>query len=88
MVKADAACITCPSDMLSSRNFGAHKSSGTTGAIRLDPCDTSVVRMCWPASRAHWRNTFAKVLSMPSRSFCSPPSSAMLSPFSRTRVSV
>jgi hypothetical protein len=25
---------------------------GTTGAIRLDPCETSVVRICWPASRA------------------------------------
>ena len=88
MVKAEAACITCPSVMLPSRNFGAHNSSGTTGAIRLDPCDTSVVRMCWPASRAHCRSTLVKVLSMPSRSSSSPPSSAMLSPFSRTRVSV
>jgi len=49
----------------------------TTGAIRLDPCDTSVVRMCWPASRAHWRRTLPKVRSMPSRSSCSPPNSAM-----------
>ena len=48
MVKADAACITCPSVMLPSRNFGAQSSSGMTGAIRLDPCDTIVVRMCWP----------------------------------------
>src|SRR5437588_4986548 len=60
MVKADAACITCPRLMLPSRNFGAHSNSGTTGAIRLEPCDTSVVRMCWPASRAHCRNTLPK----------------------------
>ena len=88
MVKALAACITCPSVMLPSRNFGAHNNIGTTGAIRLDPCDTSVVRMCWPASRDHCRSTFVNVLSMPSRSSSSPPNSAMLSPFSRTRVSV
>jgi hypothetical protein len=42
--------------------------------------------MCWPASRAHCRRTFINALSMPSRSSCSPPSSAILSPFSRTRV--
>ena len=62
MVKADAACITWPSVMLPSRNFGAHSSSGTTGAIRLEPCDTSVVRMCWPASRAHCRSTLRERL--------------------------
>ncbi len=37
MVKADAACITWPSVMLPSRNFGAASSSGTTGAIRFGP---------------------------------------------------
>ena len=61
MVKADAACITWPSDMLPSRNFGAHSRIGTTGAIRLDPCETSVVRMCWPAERAHCRSTLVNV---------------------------
>ena len=32
-VKADAACITSPSDIVPSRNFGAHKMTGSTGAM-------------------------------------------------------
>src|SRR6185436_7484974 len=66
MVKAEAACITCPSVMLPSRNFGAHNNSGTTGTMRFDPCDTSVVRMCWPGRPAPiCRRTFMNALSMP-----------------------
>ena len=54
--------MTCPSVMLPSRNFGAQSRTGTTGANRLDPCDTSAVRMCWPVSSAHCLSTWAKVL--------------------------
>ena len=53
MVKADAACITSPSVMLPSRNFGAHNSSGTTGAIC--GCTTAASRStaacCRPSGR-------------------------------------
>ena len=33
MVKADAACITWPSDIEPSRYFGAHRMIGSTGAM-------------------------------------------------------
>jgi hypothetical protein len=33
MVKAEAACITCPSVIVPLRNFGAHRMMGSTGAI-------------------------------------------------------
>jgi hypothetical protein len=41
MIKAEAACMTWPSVTLPSRNFGAQSNTGTTGAIRLDPCETN-----------------------------------------------
>ncbi len=46
MVKAEAACITWPSDIEPSRNFGAHRMIGSTGAMMPEPCETMVVRMC------------------------------------------
>ena len=33
MVKAEAACMTWPSDMVPSRYFGAHRMIGRTGAM-------------------------------------------------------
>jgi hypothetical protein len=33
MVKADAACMTSPNDIVPSRNFGAHRMIGRTGAM-------------------------------------------------------
>ena len=89
-VKAEAACITCPAHAAVEK-FGCAKQQRNHGCDQADPCDTSVVRMCWPASRAHCRRTFVKVLSMPSRSSSSPPSSVMLSPFSahaRQRIAI
>jgi hypothetical protein len=32
MVKAEAACMTSPSDIEPSRNLGAHSRTGSTGA--------------------------------------------------------
>ena len=46
MVKADAACMTWPSDIEPSRNFGAHRMIGITAANMDDPCETTVVFMC------------------------------------------
>ncbi len=87
MVKADAACITSPSDIEPSRNFGAHRMIGSTGATMDEPCDTMVVFMCWSQRSRQRRSTVISERSRPARSSSSPPSSAMLSPFSRTRVS-
>ena len=33
MVNAEAACMTSPSDIEPSRNFGAHRMMGSTGAM-------------------------------------------------------
>ena len=51
------------------------------------PCDTNIVRMYCPAMRDHPTMTFLSRPSSPARSSFSPPRIAMLSPYSRTRVS-
>jgi len=50
-------------------------------------CDTVVVRMYWRSSLRQLSSTPPNARSRPARSSSSPPSSAMLSPFSRSRVS-
>ena len=86
MVKADAACITSPSDIEPSRNFGAHKMMGKTGAMKPDVCDTLVVFMFWKAMCRQAERTFDRARLSPARSSSSPRIKAMLSPFSRRRV--
>ena len=87
MVKAEAACITSPSDIEPSRNFGAHRMIGSTGAMKLEVCETTVVFMYWRQIERHASSTLPNERSTPARSSSSPWISAMLSPFSRSRVS-
>jgi hypothetical protein len=80
-------CITVPSDISPERYFGAHRITGMTEAMTKLPCDTNIVRMYCPAIFAHVVMTLLSSLSRPPRSSFSPPRIAMLSPYSRTRVS-
>ncbi len=86
-MNAAAACITVPSVISPARYFGAHRITGITEAMMKLPCDTNMVRMYWPAILAHATITLFSSLSRPERSSFSPPRIAMLSPYSRTRVS-
>ena len=87
MVKADAACITWPSVIEPSRYFGAHRMIGSTGAMKPELDETTVVFMYWQQIERHVRSTLPSERSTPARSSSSPWISAMLSPFSRSRVS-
>ena len=86
-MKAAAACITVPSVISPARYFGAHRITGITEAMTKLPCETNIVRMYWPAIFAQVTMTLLSSLSSPARSSFSPPRIAMLSPYSRTRVS-
>ena len=86
-MKAAAACITVPSDISPARYFGAHRMIGITEAMTKLPCETNIVRMYCPAMRDHATITLESSSSRPERSSFSPPRIAMLSPYSRTRVS-
>ena len=86
-MNAAAACITVPSVISPARYFGAHRMIGITDAMMKLPCDTNIVRMYCRAILAQVVITLASSLSSPARSSFSPPRIAMLSPYSRTRVS-
>ena len=47
MVKADAACMTWPSVIVPSRNFGAHRMIGRIGAMKPELDETNVVFIVW-----------------------------------------
>ena len=86
-MNAAAACITVPRVISPVRYFGAHRITGITDAMMKLPCETNIVRMYWPAIFAQVEMTLASSASRPERSSFSPPRIAMLSPYSRTRVS-
>jgi hypothetical protein len=87
MTKAEAACMTCPSDMVPLRNLGEERITGITGATRKLVCATDVVRMyCRMISRQRAITRLSDLVSS-LLSSSSPAINAMLSPFSRRRVS-
>ena len=79
--------MTWPSVMSPARNFGAHSRIGSTAATKPDVDDTKVVRIHWPMTMRQLSSSCIRLRVSPARSSFSPPSSAMLSPFSRRRVS-
>ena len=60
---------------------------GSTGAMKPDTPDTTVVFMYWWQMLRQAASTLCSARSTPARSSSSPWMSAMLSPFSRSRVS-
>ncbi len=87
IVKADAACITWPRVIEPSDHFGAHRMIGSTGAMKPDVLETMVVFMYWWQIERHDPQDFAERAVDASALLLFALISAMLSPFSRRRVS-
>ena len=86
IVNVDAPCMTCPRDIDPSRNLGAHRMIGSTGAMNPEVWDTLVVFMVCTAMSRQADKTLRSDRARPARSSSSPWISATLSPFSRRRV--